>query len=241
MKHYTKKNAYYRNIDREPSKDKDRKLTQFCMREFPICREMASQRAKDWLKESKSLQYAYLKTTPAYEKMKRQSSEWGKRQRRITPEPTYQELMDHFEPDVNTGMICGSVHLNQKTGYLSTSWRSRTYLPHRLVMMMKIGTDIPDNLEVNHLDCDKLNNRADNLELVTHQRNLQHAAENRLYQSGEDHWKSKLTQKQVDEIRAKYKPFVYTRPMLSKEYNVTIYSINAVLDGLTWQHSLKKK
>ncbi len=45
---------------------------------------------------------------------------------------------------------------------------------HRVVWEAFNGP-IPERLEINHKDLDRANNRLDNLELVTHQQNVQHA------------------------------------------------------------------
>ena len=63
-----------------------------------------------------------------------------------------------------------------KKGYLQVtlSKRKRFYV-HRLVMLIFIGES---DLQVNHIDCDKTNNRLDNLEYVTCKENIRHAIEN---------------------------------------------------------------
>ena len=45
---------------------------------------------------------------------------------------------------------------------------------HRLMWEAFVGP-IPGRLEINHKDLNRVNNRLDNLELVTHQQNIQHA------------------------------------------------------------------
>ena len=45
---------------------------------------------------------------------------------------------------------------------------------HRVVWESFHGP-IPDGYEINHKDCNKKNNRIDNLELVTHKENMDHA------------------------------------------------------------------
>lgn len=45
---------------------------------------------------------------------------------------------------------------------------------HRLVWVHNNGP-IPKGVEVNHKDGDKTNNRLDNLELVTHAKNIEHS------------------------------------------------------------------
>lgn len=46
---------------------------------------------------------------------------------------------------------------------------------HRLVAIMFLGFDTSSGLEINHIDHNKLNNRLDNLEIVTHEENMDKA------------------------------------------------------------------
>ena len=56
-------------------------------------------------------------------------------------------------------------------GYLNVSIGNKKFRVNRLVYMTFVG-DIPDGLEVNHLDEDKHNNRLDNLNLLSHGDNM---------------------------------------------------------------------
>lgn len=60
-----------------------------------------------------------------------------------------------------------------KEGYLTITFRGRTYCAHRLVMMKHLGRFIGPGLEVNHIDLNHLNNRASNLEEMTSTKNKQ--------------------------------------------------------------------
>ena len=70
------------------------------------------------------------------------------------------------------------IYLNAKTGYSQTSIMSRTWGIHQLVWMEANHRFIPDGFEINHIDLDKSNNVIENLELVTHKQNIEHAIEN---------------------------------------------------------------
>ena len=52
----------------------------------------------------------------------------------------------------------------------------------------------------------------------------------------EDSYMAKLTQKEVLEIRLKFKPRKYTRDMLSVEYNVSPATIKDIILRRTWKH-----
>lgn len=90
----------------------------------------------------------------------------------------------------NYGVIIGKKGLplnptKNKGGYLTLGIDlgipyGRVSSVHRAVAMLFVNN--PNNYnEVNHKDANKLNNRADNLEWVTHQENMTHVSENRLY------------------------------------------------------------
>lgn len=57
-----------------------------------------------------------------------------------------------------------------------------------------------------------------------------------LVKRGEGHSNSKLTEDQVREIRAKYKPRIYTMRMLGDEYNVEPTTINGIIKRKSWKH-----
>lgn len=77
----------------------------------------------------------------------------------------------------------------------------------------------------------------EHLFLGTHQDNMRDMASkgrgNVLY--GEDNNNSKLTEKQVLEIRKKYKPYKYTMLQLAKEYNVKTVTIQSIIYKRNWR------
>ena len=73
-------------------------------------------------------------------------------------------------------------------------------------------------LEVNHINGVKDDNNITNLEWVTREQNIQHALDNNLQYvlKGEEIGTSKLTSKEVLEIRSKFVPRKYSRVKVLK-------------------------
>lgn len=126
-------------------------------------------------------------------------------------------------------------------GYYQTGIRingkSTNFYVHRLVAEAFIPN--PENKpEVNHIDCDKINNRADNLEWCTHEENLIHASKMGVLKGrmiGEDVPASKLKEKDVISIRDLYhKGFL--QKDIAKKFNVSKSLISKVVRKDIWKH-----
>lgn len=99
----------------------------------------------------------------------------------------------------------------------------------------------PENKpEVNHIDGNKLNNCVENLEWVTPKENIRHAHIMGLMHSnvlkGENHYFSKLTEKQVLQIRELYIPKVMSAGKLAKLFNISKSTIKDILKRRSWIH-----
>lgn len=139
-------------------------------------------------------------------------------------------------------------------GYLRTALvyekgTSKTVKLHRIVAEAFLPN--PYNLpQVNHKNGIKTDNSADNLEWCTGSDNMKHAVASGLVKipvcpldktpKGSQNGTSKLTELQVIEIRAKFKPRVYTREMLGKEYGVSPSTIKDVILR-RWKHVPKNE
>ena len=106
---------------------------------------------------------------------------------------------------------------------------------HRLVMEVFEGGSY---LEVNHKNGIKDDNRLDNLEYVTSRENQLHAIRTGLKPvgKGEEVGTSKLTGKEVIEIRGLFKPYKITRKQLANKYNVSEATIKDVVLRKSWKH-----
>ena len=79
--------------------------------------------------------------------------------------------------------------------------RRQAYV-HRLVALAFLGVPPAPHYEVNHIDGDKTNARAGNLEWVEPSANVRHAVRTGLSPSGSRHVRAKLTPEDVATIRA---------------------------------------
>lgn len=113
----------------------------------------------------------------------------------------------------------------------------KTIKIHRLVAISFIQN--PENKpQVNHIDGNKQNNNINNLEWVNNSENQIHAYKIGLNKAkrGEENSKAILTEKQVKEIRSKFKKRVYTREMLGIEYGVKASTIKDIILRKSWKH-----
>ena len=126
-----------------------------------------------------------------------------------------------------------------KTVLINDDGIYKSIVVHRIIAMAWI--DNPNNLKtVNHKNGNKLDNRVINLEWLSHIDNCRH-----YYNSphidpvilrGEKNGFSKLTEKQVKEIRDKYKPHIITKKMLASEYGVLPSCIKDIVQRRSWRH-----
>ena len=122
-------------------------------------------------------------------------------------------------------------------GYMSQTIRGKTVRLHRAVAKAFIPN--PENLpEVNHIDGNKLNNHASNLEWTTHKKNMEHAYSTGLAKNGfgDESSRSILTAEQVAYIRAVHKPGdkEFGQTALGRKFGVTNSCVWRVVHGDNW-------
>lgn len=70
--------------------------------------------------------------------------------------------------------------------YLRVKIAGKLELVHRVVASAKVGRSLTSSEQVNHLNGNTLDNRPENLDVVSFEENVKHAVENKLYCSGVD-------------------------------------------------------
>jgi hypothetical protein len=124
-------------------------------------------------------------------------------------------------------------------GYLALSlWKNRkrkTFTIHRLVMLTFCGKS---DLNVNHINGIKDDNRLENLEYCSQSENILHAFRTGLAcNKGERHSQNKLTKKEVIEIKtALLNPYWGINADLARKYNVEPCVIYKIKKGKSWKH-----
>ena len=110
---------------------------------------------------------------------------------------------------------------------------------HRLVAKAFIP-NTENKPEVNHKNNIKTDNRAVNLEWMTHQENCKHASDNGFYKPlnplGEDRGSSKLKNIDIPRIRKLSKRFEMSNKEIGVIFGVHRRTISDIINGKTWSH-----
>jgi len=125
-------------------------------------------------------------------------------------------------------------HKVSKSGYkqvsLSRNGFAKSDYVHRIVTKAFLG-EIPKDMSVNHIDCNKLNNKVDNLEIVTYSENMKHAYKNGL---NTPPVKRLFNREQIINIRKSSKEGV-SDLRLSIMYECTKSIINRIINKQTYK------
>lgn len=127
-----------------------------------------------------------------------------------------------------------------KKGYhrisLQTDLGQKTFQLHRLVLMTFKPIDNMKNLEVNHIDGDKNNNKLSNLEWCTGSFNVRHCLDNglKIPARGEKVAGNKLSETQVLEICERLKNTSDSLSVIGRDYGVSKHTIFNIKKKRSW-------
>lgn len=125
-----------------------------------------------------------------------------------------------------------------KDGYLRTQFDGKTRTIHRVIASAFIPTE-EGKIFVNHIDGNKSNNAASNLEWCTREENIQHAYDHGLMKPhcGTTNGRCKLTYEDVSFILENYirGDKVFGATPLAKTFGVARQTICAVVSGQNWK------
>ena len=86
----------------------------------------------------------------------------------------------HGRRGVSAGSIAGTVNAG---GYIQVKLNGRLYYAHRIIWEMHNG-QIPDGMEIDHINHNKADNRIENLRLVRHKNNTKNRSKHKNNTSG---------------------------------------------------------
>ncbi len=128
---------------------------------------------------------------------------------------------DHYR------LISGSVH---KDGYRFVTLHGKQMPLHRIVAKYYHNDSYNENLVVNHIDGNKQNNRADNLEWITQSENIRHSIENNLQPKSANTYTGKFTAEQREEIKRLWDEGELSKRKIAKKYGVSHTCINNIIN-----------
>ena len=112
--------------------------------------------------------------------------------------------------------------------YVKNGYKSN-YMVHRLVASTFIHNNDLDANVVNHIDGNKQNNFASNLEWVTQQENVQHSHDNGFQPKGISTYTGKFTAEQREEIKRLWDSGEKSKREIARMYGVSHTCINDII------------
>jgi hypothetical protein len=123
---------------------------------------------------------------------------------------------------------------HKKYLYVALGKGGKKHFPtvHRLVAMAFHGVQ-PPGRPINHIDANRLNNAADNLEWTTHIQNIAHAMRHGLTPRGDKQWRSRLRESEIPVIMERIKRNE-PAPSIAADYGVAPGTIANIKYGNSW-------
>lgn len=125
----------------------------------------------------------------------------------------------------------GYEHIALMTG--ATPNRRLTVYVHRLVMF-SFSPTTKSNMDVNHINGIKTDNRLENLEWCTRKENIQHSYKMGLSKIGSQTSSAKITEQDVTQIRLLGETETYT--FISRLFNISRQTVTRIINKERWKH-----
>ena len=113
--------------------------------------------------------------------------------------------------------------------------RLKTFVVHHLVLEAFVGK-CPEGMQCRHLDGTRDNNLLENLQWGTHEENEADKEKHGTILKGEQHGRSKLTERAVREIRAIRKHLGWTHKKIAIAYRCSKPLVGNIVNRDLWRH-----
>lgn len=127
-----------------------------------------------------------------------------------------------------------------ENGYLSIKFiqngKTKGYRVHQLVCRAFHGEPLPEQTDVNHIDNDRTNNCADNLEWATRRENLRWGKQQGRDNTGERNGRAKLQPDQVREIKRLLGEGQLPHSAIGALFGVSDGAVQLINVGKRWKH-----
>ncbi|NLC40666.1 MAG: HNH endonuclease [Clostridiaceae bacterium] len=129
-------------------------------------------------------------------------------------------------------------------GYCRVDFNGRRMYYHSIVWMLYNKKDIPANLEIDHINGNKIDNRIENLRIVTKRENQQNRKTHRAgrlvgasYRKGHNDWQSKIV---IDKTSIKI-GYYKTERQAHEAYKIACKHITNYVDNDSFRELIKKE
>ena len=133
---------------------------------------------------------------------------------------------------------------NDGQGYCRVSFNGREVLYHVIVWILSTGKDIPQGMDIDHINGNKIDNRIDNLRIVTHRVNMQNRKKHRAgrlvgasYRKGHNDWRSDIVIDKTSIWLGYYK----TEQEAHEAYKIACKYIAKYTDNDSFRELIKKE
>lgn len=126
-------------------------------------------------------------------------------------------------------------------GYRRIHFKGYSLYEHTCVFSIFHGiSELEKHESIDHIDCNKGNNRIENLEGVTVKENTQRASDKGLIPRtyGEINGMSKLKKEEIREIKIMYERKEYNQYEIAEKFGISQSHVSSIINGKRWNFDL---
>lgn len=133
---------------------------------------------------------------------------------------------------------------NNNNGYCQVSLNGEKVMYHNIIWILSTDEDIPESMEIDHINGNKLDNRIENLRVVSHRINMQNQ---KVHRDGKlvGHTSKKRNKRYMSQIQINSKRihlgYFKTKQEAHKAYKIACKHIKSYVDNESFRELIKKE